>query len=40
MILFLLLAPFIIHTILLMLIMALVTMGWEAIKTELGAGKR
>lgn len=31
----LLLAPFIIHTILLMLIMALVTIGWEAIKVEL-----
>lgn len=40
MILFLLLAPFIIHTLLLMLIMGLVTMGWEAIKNELKAGKR
>lgn len=40
MILFLLLAPFIIHTLLLMLIMVLAAMGWEAIKTELRAGKR
>lgn len=30
----LLLAPFIIHTILLMLIMGLATMGWEAIKAD------